>query len=130
MWTTKHQLLFVAEHGHPPWTCFFCGDPVAGLGNTGHIHHIDGDHGNNSILNLAAAHTRCHCRHHNVGRKWTRVSREAASAQRQGKPKSPEHRAAIAAALKGKPKSQEHREAMSRARKGRRPAVEKVESGS
>jgi hypothetical protein len=61
--------------GGLPAPCAFCGEPVTDRmfngsrrsgagGRSAVIHHLDGNHSNNAVENLAVAHHACHTRHH------------------------------------------------------------------
>lgn len=54
--------IFLAYNPPPPWPCSFCEEPV-GLEDLT-VHHLDHDHSNDVIENLAAAHFSCHSSHH------------------------------------------------------------------
>ena len=49
------------RYGTLPWPCYLCDDPIR---EKPHVHHIDGNHGNDNPENLAAVHLLCHNRHH------------------------------------------------------------------
>lgn len=118
----RYRQIFFDAYGPGPWACYGCHEPVAK--DESYIHHIDGDHFNDVINNLAAMHSGCHTTLHNLERppysEETRAKIGAASRQRThspetrakmsatrlGKPLGPcsdAHRAALSAALKGKP---------------------------
>jgi hypothetical protein len=60
---SKYRELFFANNGSGPYLCFFvCGEKVKFQEVI--IHHVDGDHTNNSIDNLVACHRICHNSHH------------------------------------------------------------------
>jgi len=62
----KYTSLF-KKHNEPPWRCCFCGEEISELV----VHHLDHDHANNALENLAAAHDHCHKSHHSAGREIT-----------------------------------------------------------
>jgi 5-methylcytosine-specific restriction endonuclease McrA len=64
----NHVEVFFAANGFPPYACCFCGKPVNTRDEL-HIHHHDGDKGNNEPENLDAAHNDCHLKHHSTGRQ-------------------------------------------------------------
>lgn len=66
---SKYRRIFVDEHGIGPHRCYFCEVVMPELEA---IHHLDGDHDNNVVVNLAAVHSRCHLTYHNQGRKQSR----------------------------------------------------------
>jgi len=98
--------------GPGPHACFFCKKMIAGRYV---VHHVDGDHLNDSPGNLAAAHSRCHNSHHMKGNK-----------RRAGKVLTAEHRAAISRAnignkhTTGRTLTMEHRRKISAAFQRRR----------
>jgi hypothetical protein len=64
-----YKLKFFAFNGIGPWQCFFCTQEVKIdwdmiQPNDYAIHHINGNHEDNTISNLAMAHSGCHSRHH------------------------------------------------------------------
>lgn len=72
-WMSKYRRIFLDQHGLGPHRCTFC-DVV--MPTVEVIHHLDGDHTNNAVENLAPAHARCHLAHHSRGRKHSRASIE------------------------------------------------------
>ena len=67
-----YHALFFAANGIGPYPCCFCGHDVEM--NDVVVHHVDGDHANDVVENLAAAHTGCHTRYHNTGRRRPDIS--------------------------------------------------------
>jgi len=82
---TKYRAMFMQHHGLGPHRCYFCEVPMPWVEV---IHHVNGDHSDNVIENLAAAHGSCHTRHHvsigddsvhtapsrvQIGGDWSRV---------------------------------------------------------
>lgn len=78
-----HTLLFLANSEPQPWPCYFCGEDIffevgvarrrsRGLA----IHHVDGDHGNDALVNLAPAHSGCHSTFHHSGKVRGPTSKE------------------------------------------------------
>lgn len=74
----SHRRVHREHYGSGPWPCYFCGELVQPWEEDQDtktrecVHHIDGDHSNDSPKNLAAAHWSCHSSFHNgsdAGRK-------------------------------------------------------------
>lgn len=52
---------FRERYGDAPWPCAECGELIYELGyQTGNVHHIDHDAGNDDPMNLEPLHPRCH----------------------------------------------------------------------
>lgn len=66
-----YRRTFVNEHGLGPYPCYFCGVEMPWAEA---IHHLDGDHSNDDISNLVAAHSGCHSKHHTTQRAAVYVS--------------------------------------------------------
>lgn len=79
VWAEHHTVysrIFVDANGMGPHTCYFCDGTMARIEA---IHHINHDHSDNSVDNLAAAHTGCHSRYHMSGISLTRQTSSRAS---------------------------------------------------
>lgn len=63
-----YRTIYRNHHGEPPYACHFCGQ---GMSELEHVHHLDGDPGNQEIGNLAAAHAFCHNSAHHTGWRHT-----------------------------------------------------------
>jgi hypothetical protein len=115
--------VFLAAHGPFPHDCCFCGEQVEPWsghdGRSPVVHHVDGDHFNNVLENLASAHAGCHTGHHKTGMTFTPEALEKMAAAKRGTPLTPQHCANVSAALKGRPKSPEHVEKVRQALVGR-----------
>ena len=70
--THKYVLRFLASQC-PKFDCFFCGERVEAVfpfegrvarNKTFALHHIDGDHDNRELSNLAPVHAGCHSSYH------------------------------------------------------------------
>lgn len=122
-----YKMLFLASAPAQPWPCEFCTEPVwfsvDEVRITGKralfVHHLDGDHSNDVLANLAPAHSGCHARHHHTGRRKgipisaaQRAKISATMKGRPGPPKSATHRERIAASVKASHKrtSRPHKE--------------------
>lgn len=98
----SYQRIFRKHNPGPPWTCYFCHEPIASSGRNRDglaIHHLDGNHANDELTNLAPTHRRCHSQYHTMSR---RVSEETKAKLR--KPKSDETRKRMSAAQSARPK--------------------------
>lgn len=71
----QHKDIFYAFNGPGPYICTFCDGTVLGWwdepdghdGRQSHalvVHHVDHNHTNNAVENLAASHYGCHTSHH------------------------------------------------------------------
>lgn len=141
---SRYREMFFATNGIGPYECFFCNEEVEF--SLVVIHHVDHDHTNNSIDNLAASHRKCHNGHH-FALLWQERKEDLLSSPTRGHrtPHSEEakrkmskahkeagHRpsdAAIAKAAEintGKKKSEEVRKNIS---EGRRRAAERRRQG-
>lgn len=76
-----YRTKFSREHGPPPWPCHFCKGDVFIL----FVHHIDGNHRNDDISNLSAAHKSCHQAYHNSLREITEETRRRMRESHLGK---------------------------------------------
>lgn len=95
----EYVAIFWTANGPGPWPCHFCNHPVTRLGKPdGVVHHLDHDHENQDLDNLAAAHWRCHASHHGRDRSLTPAARSALD--RTGTSPSPETRAKLREALR------------------------------
>lgn len=60
---SRYRELFFATNGAGPYICYFsCGEPIIFAEVI--VHHINGNHVDNRIENLAPAHRTCHNAHH------------------------------------------------------------------
>jgi len=59
---SRYREMFFAANGMGPYACWFCGGEVTFALVV--VHHIDGDHTNDVVSNLTAAHRSCHNGHH------------------------------------------------------------------
>lgn len=78
MGRNRYRELFFAIHGPGPYICFDCKEEVEF--DEVHIHHLDSDHKNDAVENLAPAHDACHQRYHGrvrVQSEETRTKRRA-----------------------------------------------------
>lgn len=117
MASNRAVLVFAASSGPQPWPCYFCTGPVAfTMETTGGsnkqspvLHHIDGNHGNDSVSNWSWAHFGCHSTHHYAGNKWalgmkhSAEAKEKIGARTRGTRLSAEHREAIAKTMASLP---------------------------
>jgi hypothetical protein len=73
--------------GEGPHNCFFCQEPIEERFD---VHHIDGDHKNDTAPNLSAAHSTCHRSFHKsgnqnrLGHKHSQETRRKMSASAMG----------------------------------------------
>jgi hypothetical protein len=112
-----YRQIFIDSNGPGPWPCYGCFSPVSPEELL--VHHIDRDHLNDEVTNLAPMHKGCHTRLHQTGRELSEEARAMMSAQRKGVPKPPrtkEHSLKIGATKRGVPFSDEHRRKLREAR--------------
>ena len=95
--------LFKQKAGDPPWPCYFCGKPVDGIVRyKSVVHHVDHNHDNNVIENLAPAHKGCHDVHHLTGRNITwgdKISKSKKEEWASGVYDEIRHKAPVASSL-------------------------------
>jgi hypothetical protein len=71
---SRHDKVFLAHNGPPPWSCDWCSQLVWKLGLRsldGHVHHRNEIKLDNRPENLCVMHSRCHKTHH---RPWEWMS--------------------------------------------------------
>lgn len=116
-----YRRLFHDYYPDPPWTCYFCGEKILKWGHdvdSLHVHHIDHDHYNDVIENLAPTHASCHISHHAVHREVSDATREKHRQFRLGWVHSQETRRKMSESAMGHSVSPESRAKMSAARTG------------
>lgn len=123
----KHVKIFVEALGRGPHTCPWCNEPVMVEGGraatSGTIHHLNHDHYDNRLENLAACHFGCHTRHHHKRKTLSAEARAKVSAAQKGVPDGPPPEAVrkkLSAALKGRPHTAEHNRKVGDAQRGRK----------
>jgi hypothetical protein len=128
---TKYRAVWLAAYGEGPWLCHGCGEPVNRLGGTtnsetGLIHHLDHDHGNNAVENLRVMHHKCHVRHHNSERTISEGSRRRMSdaQKRRRAEETPEVRDKFVYSFKGRKHSEEAIRKMSEKQRGKEVSEE------
>jgi hypothetical protein len=116
------------------WIENFGDIPLDTEGRTYEVHHIDGNHSNNSLDNLIALPIRLHHLIHLEQGDFTAANLIAKRMQTleyasgfTGKPLSEEHKRAIGDAQRGKPKSQETRDKIRKSLQGRKVSEETIE---
>lgn len=136
---SRYREMFFAINGVGPYNCFFdCGEAVSF--DEVVVHHINGDHTNNDIHNLAPSHRICHNSHH-FKELWANRKDELLLSSTRGnhKPHSEEAKLKMSEAQKksghaptrearekarltnlGKPRSEETKRKISEAHKARR----------
>jgi uncharacterized protein (UPF0212 family) len=73
--TERYRTIWIDAYGDLPHPCYWCREPVtfwsgrAKLG--GIVHHLDEDHSNNVLSNLAVGHHACHSRYHGATNTMT-----------------------------------------------------------
>lgn len=113
-----HRETFLAYNGIGPYRCHGCGFEISFRENFD-VHHIDGNHDNQSPENLAAMHNSCHIRIHRTGKIASAETRAKMSAAFKGRKLSKAHVASIARGHTGLKRSADARARMSAAQKGR-----------
>lgn len=113
-----YREMFFIENGRGPWPCYGCGEDVHI--EKVHIHHIDHNHSNDTLTNLAPMHQGCHLRHHKLGSTIPPELRERLRLLNTGKKLSAESRRKISEANKGKvkPRTAEHSRVLGLALRG------------
>lgn len=61
----SYRIKFRKHNGSGPWPCHDCGELVQPVELE--VHHVDGNHSNHVISNLAAIHPGCHVQCHKLG---------------------------------------------------------------
>jgi hypothetical protein len=114
----KKYVRLVVERGD--MNCFFCDRLVTPTSNKQlalAVHHIDGDHANDDLGNLAAAHHSCHTTFHKTGQTHTVEAKAKISAAKSGVP---------IPSLKGRALTEDHRRALSAAHIGGRHSPDTI----
>lgn len=110
-----HHKVAIEKYGPGPWDCCKCQDEMYVI----NVHHLDGDHGNNSPDNLVIMCQPCHASHHHKGKIVSQETKDRQSRAHLGKKRSPEAVAKTAAAHRGMKRSDETKRKMAEAQKGK-----------
>lgn len=116
--------LYFAEYGSAgPWDCHFCEDPILIRGRVGDslvIHHLNHDHYDDRLENLAGAHRKCHNKMHTRA-AWS-ITEEGKKKQDEARRRwqsDPEKIKAMSEKLKGRSPSEAARKAVAEANASR-----------